>query len=174
MFAEFGGIYLDADVIVLKSFNPLRRYQTTMGRESSIGVCNGIMASAKGAPFTRILLEQYDSYSGDDEAWGYRSVLVPHTLSRLFSSYIHIEEKSLNRPNWQELNEIYKTTYNWSGNYAIHLWVRLQVKEDTKRVPESVAEIDCVDNTIGEIGRYVYYGSKWRRIRCPLKFLKNL
>jgi len=157
---EFGGIYLDADVIVLKSFDPLRRYRTTMGRENSYGVCNGIIVSAKRAPFIRMLLEQYDSYTGDNEVWAYRSVLVPHTLSTVFQGLIHIEETSLHRPNWQELDQIYEKSYNWTNNYAMHLWVGLQIRTNVSFVPQSVADIDCNNSTIGHMGRHVYYGSE--------------
>jgi len=170
MFSEFGGIYIDADVIVLKSFDPLRRYRTTMGRESGFGICNGIIISAKGAPFIRILLEQYDSYFGNNEEWGWRSVIVVHELAKYFEKYLHVEEASLHRPNWQELDQIFEKTYKWTNNYAIHLWLRLV---NHTLVPHSVAAIDCTSTTIGEVARHVIYGSMSRREDCTLKSMTS-
>jgi len=164
---------MDADVIVLKSFDPLRRYRTTMGRESSFGICNGIIISAKGAPFIRMLLEQYDSYTGENEGWAYRSVKVTHELAKNFQNYVHIEEKSLQRPGWQELDEIYIKKYNWTNNYSVHLWIRLQIDKNKKLIPNSVNKINCADTTIGEIARHVIYGSKSQRENCSLKLITS-
>ena len=40
---KYGGIYLDLDVIVLKSFDPILRYATTMGLERTGWLDNGII-----------------------------------------------------------------------------------------------------------------------------------
>jgi len=160
MVPGFGGIYLDADVIVLKSFDPLRRYRTVMGRQSSNGICNGILISEKRAPFLRMLLEQYESYTGANEMWAVGSVEVPHTLARVFPSFIYVEEASLNRPSWDEVDKIYERAYNWTGNYAIHLWLRVQKMKNVTLVPQSAADIDCNNATIGQVARHVYYESQ--------------
>jgi len=163
---DFGGIYLDGDVIVLKSFDELRRYRTVMGREIRKGICNTIMVSVKQAPFIRMLLEQYKDYTGFWEEWGYRSVQVPHILAAEFPSLIHVEETRLNRPNWAELEQIYDegVLYDWKQNYAIHLWIRMQRKKDASKLAQSPEQIDCVRSTFGEIARLAYYGSS--SLRC--------
>jgi len=155
---------LDADVIVLKSFDPLRSFHTVMGRETVNGLCNGILISVKNSLFIRMLLEQYNNYTGENEAWAYRSVYFPHILAQRHPSWIHVEETSLHRPNWMERDQIYgKTMYDWKNNYSIHLWVRLQ---NGVNVPQSVADIDCTNTTIAQIARHAYYGSK--QLRCGL------
>jgi len=42
---DYGGIYLDGDVLVVKSFTPLRRFPFVIGRQSPDGLCNGIMVA---------------------------------------------------------------------------------------------------------------------------------
>ena len=76
--AEFGGIYLDPDVLVLRSFDPLRRMPLTVGRESLepvAAVANGIIACRRGAVFMRLWLETYRTYN--PRAWAYHSTKIP-------------------------------------------------------------------------------------------------
>jgi len=72
---EFGGIYLDPDVLVLRSFDPLRRKSLTMGRESSASISNGIIVGRRGAVFMRLWLEAYRTFNPD--VWAYHSTEVP-------------------------------------------------------------------------------------------------
>ena len=41
---EYGGIYLDYDVIVVNSLNPLRRYDVTLGKRISLPVFSLVRA----------------------------------------------------------------------------------------------------------------------------------
>jgi len=158
--SEFGGIYLDADVIVLKTFDPLRRFHTTMGRERPDGVCNAIMLCSKGAPFMRLLKDQYESYNTvGEETWALRSVEVPHKLAQIFNSWIHIEEDTLNRPNSYELQLIFDQAHDWSKNYAIHTWVRVRLWNGGLNIPNTIQDLECGNATISQIGRLTLYGS---------------
>jgi hypothetical protein len=40
---QYGGIYLDLDVLVVQSFDPLRKYPCTLGLESPVKVCGSII-----------------------------------------------------------------------------------------------------------------------------------
>lgn len=76
LIAEYGGIYLDHDVIVLKSLNPLRNYDVTLGREMPSLLANGVIVARQGAPFLRIWLETYRNY--DRRSWAAHSTHTPH------------------------------------------------------------------------------------------------
>jgi len=76
--AEFGGIYLDPDVLVLRSFDSLRRKSLTLARESIepiVTISNGIIVCRRGAVFMRLWLETYRTFNPD--VWAYHSVHVP-------------------------------------------------------------------------------------------------
>lgn len=154
----YGGIYLDTDVLVLKSFDPLRIYQAVFGRENSYGICSGIILARRGAPFVRLLLEQYRSYKGVLEWWAKKAVWNVHTLAELYPHLVHVEEKSLNRPSWQrgEINLIYEGKYDWKDNYAIHTWARGWPKRTR---PVGTEDILTKDTTFGEISRLILYCS---------------
>jgi len=88
---DYGGIYLDHDVVVVKSFDTLRKYDFTMGREISFSLNNGIMIGREGAPFAQIWLETYRSTSMNLTRFGYESVRMAHNLSVLFPHLLHVE-----------------------------------------------------------------------------------
>jgi hypothetical protein len=164
---DFGGIYIDADVIILRSFDPLRNYPTVMGRERNNGICNGIIIAEPQAPFIKLLLEQYKNYSFERETWAFRSVEYPHLLSLRFPELIHVENTSLQHPSWYELEQIYIKVYNWTENYAMHLWVR----KWPGNLPESASDVDCLGATLGEIARHVVYGDREKRNNCSAEMV---
>ena len=54
-----GGIYLDLDVIALRSFNPLRIYDVTLGKIDSQTACNAVILARKHHPLLQVWLESY-------------------------------------------------------------------------------------------------------------------
>lgn len=145
---------MDPDVIVLKSFDPLRNYSMALGREREDGVCNGIMVAQKGALFLRLMLEQYHSYKGLKEEWAEKSVHNVHTLARVYPHLVHVEETSLNRPNWREKLLIYDGCYDWRENYAIHLWIRTWPEKER---PTRMADVIGKTTTLGSISRLILF-----------------
>ena len=150
---KYGGIYLDLDVIVLKSFDPILRSATTMGLERTGWLDNGIILSKADSPFLKILYNSYRSFN--DYQWAEHSVRVLARLVQEHPDLIHIELKSLNRPNWMELLWLYGNNkiYNWRENYAIHFWYRYHNIEHT---PNGIRHMNT---TMGEIFWYIYFGS---------------
>lgn len=154
-YVGYGGIYLDADVLVLKSFDPLLKYSAVIGRETYYGLCNGIIVAQKGAPFLRLMLEQYRSYKGMTEQWAEKSVENTQRLKELFPHLVHVEEASFNRPNWDEKAHIYHFNYDWSENYAMHLWIRAW--PEVLR-PSGFEDVLTLDSTLGEMARSIVFG----------------
>ena len=146
---------MDPDVLVLKSFDPLRQFPFVLGRESGDSIGNGIIVARKDTLFLRLMLEQYWSYMGPDEEWAKQSVHNVHKLAYVYPHLIHVEETSLNRPNWMERSQIYAGNYNWTNNYAMHLWLRLWPKE---KQPSGLEDIQS-NTTIGEIVRHILFGT---------------
>ncbi|XP_064635469.1 uncharacterized protein LOC135492763 [Lineus longissimus] len=155
---NYGGIYTDLDVIVLKSFDPLLKYNTTMGYETGAGaangLCNGIIISRPHAKFLEIWHNEYRSFK--DWEWAIHSVILPAQLATKYPSLIHTEAKTLHRPNWREIKWLYNngTIYDWSQNYAVHLWYRFH------NVDHNPEDIKAINTTMGEMFRYIYYGKK--------------
>lgn len=75
---ELGGIYIDPDVLVLRSFDALRRFALTLARESIlpiVTISNGVIICRPGVVFLRLWLETYKTY--DPSVWSYHSTHVP-------------------------------------------------------------------------------------------------
>ena len=154
LFADYGGIYIDDDVLMIKSFDPLRNYDLTLGRPVKIALSNGIILARKGALFLRIWLENYRKYN--PKSWGGNSVVKGSTLEKLFPHLVHVEEQSLLHPSWQETHMMYSRIrhYNWTENYCIHIYY-----ENHFKIPKTPEQLKSYDNTLGKVMRHIYYGN---------------
>ncbi|XP_046377577.2 uncharacterized protein LOC124149812 [Haliotis rufescens] len=154
---EYGGIYMDLDVIVLKSLSPLQSYDMTMGYETPDGLCNGVMVARPWADFLKIWYKDYKTL--DDSVWGYHSVLLPAKLALKYPNLINTEFRSMNHPNPGESFALLygNKSFDWqTTNYVVHTWIRTQLIAK-KLTAQSIRNWDCV---AGEIFRYIYYGDK--------------
>ena len=150
---EYGGIYLDTDVMVVNSFDYLRRYPCTLGLEGG-SLCGGIIIGAKDSTFLALWINYYfEDYRVG--RWAYNSGRVPTKLATRYPHLVHIEAISLNRPAYTDLNKIWGSEkYDWKHyNYAIHTWIRLSKRP--KPTPENIKKMN---GTFGEIARLVIYG----------------
>lgn len=76
---EHGGIYIDIDVFVYRSLDPLLHHSAVMGKEDEHGLCNGIILAE---PHSRFLRTWYSTYTTfNDSHWNEHSVLMPKGLS---------------------------------------------------------------------------------------------
>lgn len=60
---EFGGIYLDSDVELVKPLDELLQYKAFVGHESVRTLSMGILGSEKGHPWVKMLLDYYNGRS---------------------------------------------------------------------------------------------------------------
>jgi len=129
---EHGGIYLDADVLVQKSFDDLLGNSTVLGEEgegAEHGMANAVILAEPGAPFLRRWLSEYKSFRslGRDEYWNEHSVQLPVRLAKENPEEITIlPPKAFYWPLWTQdhLEWIFcsDTPIPLDGVYANHLW----------------------------------------------------
>lgn len=124
---EFGGIYLDSDVIVLRSFDNLLEHETVMGQEGEngrVGLCNAVILAAPGSRFLRRWLDNYRSFN--ESQWNRHSVVLPSLLSRQHPDEVHVLPfNAFFWPLWDKpgLERLFRSNeYKYEPNYAVHLW----------------------------------------------------
>lgn len=138
--------------MILRSLTPLRVYNYTQGMESDKLMGSQLIMAARNATFLQLW---YKSYLEDyKEGWTYNALIIPMMLSKRYPSHIHIEGYNFTRPNWFDRHLIYYHNYDWSDNYAIHLFIR-----DYKR-NVSLSSLCTLNTTIGSVGRHAIFGRK--------------
>jgi hypothetical protein len=147
---QYGGIYLDLDVVAVRNFDPLLYYDTTMGYEVPGGLCNGVIISKANTTF---LNKWYDNYKTfNDTKWADHSVFLPASLAKENPDLIHTEADSLHSPGWIRFPRLYyNNSWDWSENYAMHMYYRLYNKDHNKD------DIMTLNTTLGRLFRFIYY-----------------
>lgn len=124
---DYGGIYLDADVVAIRPFDDLLNNQVVMGQEARgarVGLCNAVILARPFATFIHRWLAEYRSF--DPAKWTDHSVILPGLLAKE-----HPEDITVVRfdrffwPLWVEngLLEAYqRVDYRFEENYAFHMW----------------------------------------------------
>ena len=153
---QYGGIYHDLDVIILRSLDPLFCYETTMGEELPHWLCNGFIMSVANATFLRLWYDSYHTFKASH--WNMHSVVMPGRIASHHPELIHVENDSIHKPNWGAvgLRQLYDPgfSYDWrSRNYAVHLCYR---KYNIDHTPQSIKHLNT---TMGDIFRYIFYGT---------------
>jgi hypothetical protein len=117
-----GGIYMDMDVIALRSMAELRRQRTVLGLEGQWGLGNGVILAAPQSPFMLRWLEQYRNWPNDRLT--HFSVDLPLRLAREHPDEILLLPPSaFFTPLWRDVRQIFADDkYDYSLNYAMHLW----------------------------------------------------
>ncbi|ESN96353.1 hypothetical protein HELRODRAFT_189210 [Helobdella robusta] len=149
---EYGGIYLDYDVLVVNSLNPLRRYDACLGKEKPPKLIAGIIIAQKNSLFLKMLHESYkNNYRPYD--WDYNCARVAYQIALQRPDLIHVESRRLTTPDWQDRKQLWREIIDWSDLYVIHIMGHFDFQEHT---PESIKSLN---STFGEVMRYLYYGS---------------
>ncbi|GAB5590227.1 hypothetical protein Unana1_05127 [Umbelopsis nana] len=149
---EFGGIYLDLDVIMMKSLDYLLDEQFAMGQEGIggwSGLCNAVILSRANAPFLQRWYETYKHF--DQSQWNHHSVLLPRLLAARFSDEIRqLEYDAFFWPLWDKngLRQLYlEQSYDFANNLGVHLWESAANKNLMKDItPQVIKEVDTSIN----------------------------
>lgn len=159
---EYGGIYLDIDTFVFKSFRDERllMHDTVMGMEARHlsllhgihsddemtpkGLCNAVILAKKGSEFLRIWLDAYETF--EDDWWTEHSVKLPWLLARLHPTMITVlSERALFWPLWSSdhIDAVYvKDEYSFeaSGQLGYHMWESKAEPYLTDLTPAAIKE----------------------------------
>ncbi|XP_059154507.1 uncharacterized protein LOC131939990 [Physella acuta] len=148
-----GGIYLDTDMVVLRSLDDLLDNDLTMGMlDNATGLGNAFILAKRHHPFIKEWYEHYRNFKNKD--WGYNSMKVSQNMYFNNTNRLVNVRKQLYQPNWYEIEKLVNAShpYNWSQNYAMHMWV------NSGRIPKETLAIQADNSTVGQIFRYILYG----------------
>ena len=159
---SFGGVYMDFDVLLVRSLRPLMCYNTTLGQEDNRGLPNNLIIAIPNSTFVDLWLKVYDT-DYRKNVWSYNSVLVPFQLHIKHTDIVHVETESINHPNWhlKGLSKIFDPIgqgggFDWKKNYAVHLWNQFSANK-VRETPESIRKMN---SSYGQIARRIYYGNE--------------
>jgi hypothetical protein len=85
---ERGGVYLDLDVISIRPFAALMGFDSVLGEECGVGLCNAVILASPGSVFLRRWLNAYRSFDGRE--WNMHSVRVPYLLWCQRPDQVHV------------------------------------------------------------------------------------
>jgi GT2 family glycosyltransferase len=124
---QYGGIYLDMDVITLRPYDDLMSHEMVMGQEGEngfYGLTNAVILGSPQAPFLIRWLESYRQFN--DKVWGNYSVLLPRLLSEKHPDEITVlPHTAFFWPLWtpEGLKTMFRSyDYSYTAAYAVHLW----------------------------------------------------
>ena len=153
VFVDNGGIYIDTDVISIKSLDPLRKYKTTMASDTDRVLSNGVILTEPYSPFLCLWRHAYYRYT--PRIWGGSSTIAGYKLFQTFPDLIHFEPRaSFYNPDWRNRKKLVTEHLNISSNFLIHIF-RGGIE---KQLPKQLSDIDSMDNTLGDVMRFVHYG----------------
>ena len=156
---EYGGIYLDMDVLAIQPLDEVRKYECTVGLEDYYKVCSGVIVCAKNHPFLYVWLDTYyDDWEDYKHIWAFHSGNVATVLTKRYPHLIHIEPEKFHWPSYHQGDLQYicgAKTFPWRDHYVLHTWIRMCIfcplpSEDSIRT---------MNSTYGQIARQVYFGS---------------
>ncbi|KAI8645528.1 hypothetical protein BD408DRAFT_411583 [Parasitella parasitica] len=145
---EYGGIYLDLDLISVKPLDHLLDREFIMAQEGvdgSVGLCNAMIMAR---PHSRFVQRWFATYALFDSAeWNYHSVILPGKLAPFFRDEITVlNHTAFFWPLWDShgLRTLYlEKSYDFSANLGTHIWESAANKNLMKDINKKVVmEID--------------------------------
>eukprot|EP00475_Leptophrys_vorax_P003372 TRINITY_DN1197_c0_g1_i7.p2 TRINITY_DN1197_c0_g1~~TRINITY_DN1197_c0_g1_i7.p2 ORF type:complete len:513 (-),score=139.33 TRINITY_DN1197_c0_g1_i7:2368-3906(-) len=133
MMEQYGGIYMDLDVITIKSFDSLLHYPMTLALEKAVPnyeevVCNAVIMAKPGHPFLDTITKNQPMHFKEG-CYSCHSVLMIRDLALWHPEEVNILNwESFYYPGWEE--EAYRIMFgsndpsevDWSKTFAIHLF----------------------------------------------------
>ena len=147
---------MDWDEVVLRSVDKLRDRPMTMGLESAYLMGSQFIMAQRGTPFLKLWRHTYEiNYR---KTWTYNALEVPYRIAQQLPDTIHVEGHRFTRPSQMYL--IYDQNFNWSDNYAMHLfsrWYRLAVAHKFQFNEKTIGLLNI---TLGSVARHILFGNK--------------
>ncbi|CAD6565010.1 MAG: hypothetical protein CYPHOPRED_005020 [Cyphobasidiales sp. Tagirdzhanova-0007] len=161
---EYGGIYLDLDVISIRSYAPLMHFDTVIGLEGGLdhlprqGVCNALIISRPNSTFLQRWYQSYHTFK--DKDWAAHSVALPFRMAVSHPEEVLIMDPySFFYPLWNDRGirmvhsrsaELYGEgwDFNEGHQFAYHAWSSLAEKWLKKLTPDKVFEVETSFNLL--------------------------
>jgi hypothetical protein len=148
----YGGIYLDCDVIVINTLDPLRIYEMAIGREKLPKLIMGSILANKNARFLKVWYDTY-AYMYRPMHWDYNTGTVSFYMFTRRPDLIHVEPFRLSTPDWTDRHLLFDGVIKWQDFYVLHVMTNHMQMTFT---PDNIRQLD---STFGQVMRLVYYGS---------------
>lgn len=113
---KYGGIYMDTDVEVLKSYDPFLHHTAFSGFENNNYVPTGMMASKKGGKWVTELLEEYNTRQFILPDGTFDTTTNTHTITQNMLSHGLIQNNTYQ--DFPELVTIYPSDYFCPKDHA--------------------------------------------------------
>ncbi|KAG0189515.1 hypothetical protein DFQ28_003293 [Apophysomyces sp. BC1034] len=144
---QYGGIYLDLDVISLKPVDHMLHHEFVMAQEGP-GLCNAMIMARPNARFLQRWYATYESFDSGD--WNYHSVILPGKLAPHFSDEITVlNHTAFFWPLWDGpgLRALFlEKSYDFSMNLGTHIWESAANRNLMRDIDEQV--IMNIDNSL--------------------------
>lgn len=161
---QHGGIYLDTDALAFRSFDHLLNLSDVVmanqdDDKKSTG--NSIILAKKNSMFLKRWYDAYQSF--DSNCWACHSVLLPGQLASLYPNEIQLlPAQTFYKPGWRETQKFFhENTYNFTSNYASHMWNKINEDHLSKLTPRSIFKMN---NTFGRMVRYAIGEKRLRQL----------
>ncbi len=129
---EYGGIYADTDVIVMKPFTDLLDNSFVMGQQGiggNEGLCPATMLSEKNSTFAKTWLAGFkDTFEGGppgSPTWCTHSVNLPAYLANTMQEHITLaDHEAFFWPLYHQehVEVLFEKNYSFPNAYSHHLW----------------------------------------------------
>ena len=155
---KYGGIYLDLDVLLIQSLDPLLQYPCTVGKEKPDKVCGSIIIGARESAFLKLWLEHY-LFDYKMWTWAYNSGVVPTVLATQYPTLVHVEEENLNTPDGDQIHKIWGSeSFDWRSHYSVHLLYYRWKHVNYFVITEPDEDYIKKDNsTFSQVARHILY-----------------
>ena len=122
---EYGGIYLDIDVLTLRSFQPLLTLgNVVMGFEDGSHrlIGSAVILAKKNAQFLKRIYDAYQNY--DSSCYRCNSIETLAKLAAIYPKEVALlPANSFFVPSWSQGKTFFESDdYDFIANYASHLW----------------------------------------------------
>ena len=150
-----GGIYLDTDVVCVKSFDNLLGHQAAMAEEYGtllachpdfvqrvietrgrtgeeeelIGLCNAAILSRAGNEFIKTWINEY--HNNYNTIWNWTCILRPYEIAGELPTHVtKLDRSTFVKYSWTPsgFENLFRKTANIDDCYGLHLWASINYK----------------------------------------------
>lgn len=152
-FAEYGGIYMDTDQLILKPLDVFRNDDTTIGLDYSTQVANSLILAKPQAAFIKLWYDSYRTFSKIDG--NKHSQIIPYKLSKRHPELVKVVGTVFTGQTANQLSNIYVKNVGWSHQYGMHMHFKLQNRFYIDKM--SLENVRIMNSTAGSVARWILY-----------------